>query len=64
MLLLAILLSLVLFLLITTVLACAWMRHPSLCRKLGKKEPPSPPSNPHKEVVVDWRDVQGQTLPT
>ncbi|XP_021020982.1 tumor necrosis factor receptor superfamily member 3 [Mus caroli] len=35
MLLLAILLSLVLFLLFTTVLACAWMRHPSLCRKLG-----------------------------
>lgn len=35
MLLLAILLSLVFFLLFTTVLACAWMRHPSLCRKLG-----------------------------
>lgn len=42
MLLLAILLSLVFFLLFTTVLACAWIRHPSLCRKLGKKEPPRP----------------------
>lgn len=42
MLLLAILLSLVFFLLFTTVLACAWMRHPSLCRKLGKKESPPP----------------------
>lgn len=35
MLLLAALLPLVIFLLFTTVLACAWMRHPSLCRKLG-----------------------------
>lgn len=42
MLLLVILLSMVFFLLFTTVLACAWMRHPSLCRKLGKKEPPHP----------------------
>lgn len=56
MLLLVILLSLVFFLLFTTVLACAWMRHPSLCRKLGKKEPPPP--HPHMEVVV----VQGQTF--
>lgn len=35
MLVLAILLPLVSFLLLTTVLACTWKSHPSLCRKLG-----------------------------
>ena len=35
---LAVLLPLVSFLLLTTVLACTWKSHPSLCRKLGRRE--------------------------
>lgn len=35
---LAILLPLASFLFLTTVLACTWKSHPSLCRKLGRKE--------------------------
>ena len=35
---LAILLPLASFLFLTTVLACTWKNHPSLCRKLGRKE--------------------------
>lgn len=35
---LAILLPLASFLLLTTVLACTWKSHPSLCRKLGRKK--------------------------
>lgn len=38
MLLLAVLLPLVCLLLFSTTLACTWMRHPSLCRKLGREE--------------------------
>lgn len=35
---LAVLLPLVSLLLLTTVFACTWKSHPSLCRKLGRKE--------------------------
>ena len=38
MLVLAILLPLIFFLLIAIILACTWKSHPSLCRKLGRKE--------------------------
>lgn len=59
MLLLAILLPLVCLLLFTTTLACTWTRHPSLCRKLGRKDTTS---YRHMEVAVEGRDRQGQTL--
>lgn len=68
MLLLAILLSLVFFLLFTTVLACAWMRHPSLCRKLGtllKRHPEgeeSPPCQPPR-ANPHFRDLAEPLLP-
>ncbi|XP_005610913.1 tumor necrosis factor receptor superfamily member 3 isoform X1 [Equus przewalskii] len=48
MLVLAILLPLVSFLFLTTVLACTWKSHPSLCRKLGsllKRRPEGEESN-------------------
>ncbi|XP_004438791.1 PREDICTED: tumor necrosis factor receptor superfamily member 3 isoform X2 [Ceratotherium simum simum] len=48
MLVLAILLPLVSFLFLTTVLACTWKSHPSLCRKLGsllKRHPEGEESN-------------------
>lgn len=51
MLLLAILLPLVCLLLFTTTLACAWTRHPSLCRKLGRKETLLPVPSPRWQ----WR---------
>lgn len=57
MLLLATLLPLVFFLLFTTILACTWMRHPSLCRKLGtllKKHPEA------KEEAKEGRGCEGE----
>lgn len=72
MLLLAILLSLVFFLLFTTVLACAWMRHPSLCRKLGtllKRHPEgeeSPPASLQEptHISVTWQSHSYPCLET
>lgn len=55
MLLLAVLLPLVCLLLFSTTLACTWMRHPSLCRKLGRKETRGGGSGGEG-------DIQGQTL--
>ncbi|XP_006862727.1 PREDICTED: tumor necrosis factor receptor superfamily member 3 [Chrysochloris asiatica] len=53
MLVLAVLLPLVSLLLLTTVLACTWKSHPSLCRKLGfllKRHPEGPELN----VDASW----------
>uniref|UniRef100_A0A8C6RWQ2 Lymphotoxin B receptor n=1 Tax=Nannospalax galili TaxID=1026970 RepID=A0A8C6RWQ2_NANGA len=68
MLLMAILLPLVVFLLFTTILACAWMRHPSLCRKLGtllKKHPEGeePPSCPPPRANPHFLDLAEPLLP-
>ncbi|CAO2606645.1 Tumor necrosis factor receptor superfamily member 3 [Lemmus lemmus] len=69
MLLLAVLLPLVCLLLFSTTLACTWMRHPSLCRKLGtllKRHPEgeeSPPCTPPR-ANPDFPDLAEPLLPT
>uniref|UniRef100_A0A8D2D0P0 Lymphotoxin beta receptor n=1 Tax=Sciurus vulgaris TaxID=55149 RepID=A0A8D2D0P0_SCIVU len=75
MLVLAILLPLVSFLLLTTVLACTWKSHPSLCRKLGsllKRHPegeespscPAPKANPHfPDLVEPLLPISGDLSP-
>ncbi|XP_010609912.1 tumor necrosis factor receptor superfamily member 3 isoform X1 [Fukomys damarensis] len=75
MLVLAILLPLVSLLLLTTVIACTWKSHPSLCRKLGsllKRRPegeespscPLPRANPHvPDLVKPLLPISGDLSP-
>ncbi|KAJ8790881.1 hypothetical protein J1605_020975 [Eschrichtius robustus] len=73
MLVLAVLLPLVSFLLLTTVLACTWKSHPSLCRKLGsllKRHPEGEESNTAEgsweppRVNPQYPDLVEPLLPT
>ncbi|KAM9672625.1 tumor necrosis factor receptor superfamily member 3 isoform 1-T1 [Trichechus inunguis] len=65
MLVLAVLLPLVSLLLLTTVLACTWKSHPSLCRKLGRKQPVAGrgQAGPSVPIWMGWEKGGNSQLP-